>query len=128
MSSQDTFARLVEQFLDSMAYFLVPPGAGSAAACCLDVPLADRPAHLADQSTPEHPAPSDTAPATGSRSYKNTTGEGYPDQEPPTFTLRIARNGQFTASEDQQLNDLATKIINFLQTETGRRFQAPQLL
>ena len=128
--SLDTFGGLVERFLDSMALFLVPPGGGSVTACCLDVPLAGRPAYLADQGTSECPAPSDTAtaPATGSKCSKTTTGEGYPDQEPPTFTLRIARNGQFTASEDQQLNDLAMKIINFLQTETGRRFQAPQLL
>ena len=122
----DTFAGLVEAFLDSMSLLLIPPSAESVAACCLDLPLAGRPAHLADQSTPERPAPGDTAPATGTKCSKITTSEGYLDQEPPTLTLRIARNGQLTASEDQQLNDLATKIINFMQT--GRRSMPHQTL
>ena len=103
-----------------MALLLVPPGAGAVVGCCLDLPLADCPANLANQGAPKRPAPDDTAPATGTQYPKTTTGEGYPDPESPTFTLRIARSGQFTASDDQQQKDFAAKIINFLQT--GRRY------
>ena len=117
--SHHTFAGLVRGFLDSMALLLVPPGAG-AVGCCLDLSQADCPANLANQGAPKHPAPGDTAPATDTKDTKASANEEYPDQEPPTFTLRIARSGQFTASEDQQQKDLATKIISLLQT--GRQF------
>ena len=113
--SQDTSAGLLEGFLDSMALFLVPPGAGSVVGCCLDLPLAD-------QSTPIHPAPGDTALATCTNDTNTSTGEGYPDQGPPTATLRITRTSQSTASQDQQQKDLAMDIINFLQR--GMRLHA----
>ena len=105
--------RLLEGFLDAMALFLAPPG--SVVGCCLDLPMAGRPAYPTDQSAPKHTAPGGTTPATSKKSTNASTGEGYPDQGPPAVTLRITRTGHFTASQDQRQKDLATKIINFLQ-------------
>ena len=122
MRSQDTPAGLVEGFLDAMALLLVPPGAGSVVGCSLDLPLAGRPTSLANQSIPKRPAPGDNALDTGNKYIKTSTDEGYPDQEPPTFTLRIARSGPVTESVDQEQQDFATRIILFLQQ--GRRFHA----
>ena len=116
----------MEEFLDAMALFLVPPGAGSTAACCLDLPLADSPAHLADHGTPERPALGDTTLVAGTKCFKTTADKGYPDQDPPTLTLRVARNGQFNADEDQRVKDLVAKIMIYLRA--GRRFHGHQTL
>ena len=113
---------MLEGFLDAMALFLTPPDVGSVVGCCLDLPIASRSAYPADQSTSKHTAPGNTAPAISTKSINTSTGEGYPDQGPPTVTLRIARTGHYTATQDQQQKDFARKIIKFLRR--GRRVRA----
>ena len=115
-------ARVLKGFLDAMALFLTPPDVGSVVGCCLDLPMASRSAYPADESTSKHTAPGNTTPAISTKSINTSTGEGYPDQGPPTVTLRITRTSQSTASQDQQQKDLAMDIINFLQR--GMRLHA----
>ena len=102
--SDRKFAKAVKGLLDSMTLLLVLEDGGRfVTACGLDQP--------ADRSTLKRLELDDPAPATDA-----ITGEGYQDQEPPNFTLRVARNGPFNELENQKLSKLATKIINFRQS------------
>ena len=104
-----------KRFLDSMALLLAwKRGSSFVTACSLDRPVDPR-AQPANWSTPKHPGPDDTVPTTDA-----TTGEGYQDQEPPNFTLRIARNGPFKDSQNQKLCDFAADMIN--PGERGEQF------
>lgn len=113
--SDPKFTRVVKRFLDSMTLLLVPDhGAKFVTACSLDQPRVDEPAN---RSALTHPVKVDTAPTIDAIS-----GEGYQNQDPPNFTLRIARNGQFSNSKNEKLSQLAAKIINL--RPTGRRSPA----
>ena len=120
--SDCTFAEIVKTLLDSMS-LLLTTGHGSTyvTACSLDLHLDEYNTHLAPlakQGTLKRPARDDTAPATG-RKRTDAINKG---QKHPNFTLRIARNGPCKGKEYRELESLATKILNFLQT--GGRFHA----